>query len=349
MFKVKQLVTAAAILLVASGAMASNFRAADQVYVPAAGHLNASGGTFISDITVSNLENERVTVSVIYTPTTNLAGARQEPQYFNDRFTLEPFERREFRDFLGLAQAQGGLGLASAFGTLIFNACRATANCTVGQDADGNHPDYRDIAVASRIYFAGPNVNSAGTTGQAFPGIPWYNYVSMRAAPSTSGNLSKVAIAGFRQEGFGGQANTQRSNVGVMNASQYATTTLRLTLYQGANRTPIGAPRDVTLAPLNHVQGNLVDLFPGLSTGPTAVNLYVIVEQISSVAEPGAPASCGSDGCPGFLAYGTVLDNLSGDGTTLEAIYEEPLSGTALAAIYGSSAGKPNIRRSVRR
>jgi hypothetical protein len=348
MFKVKQLVTVAALVLVASGAMASNFRAADQIYVPAAGHLNASGGTFISDVTVSNLENESVTVSVIYTPTTNLAGARQEPQYFNDRFTLAPFERKEFRDFLALPQAQGGLGLAAAFGTLIFNGCRATANCTVGQDENGNHPDYRNIAVASRIYFAGPNVATAGTTGQAFPGIPWYNYASMRASQSPSGNLGTVAIAGFRQEGFGGQANTQRGNIGVMNASQYATTQLRLRLFQAGNTNHIGE-RIITLAPLNHVQGNLIDVFQGLQTGPTQINLYVTVEQISSTAEPGAPSTCGSDGCPGFLAYGTVLDNLSGDGTTLEAIYQEPLSDNALSAIYGSSAGKPTYRRSVRR
>jgi hypothetical protein len=348
MFKVKQLVTASALVLVASGAMASNFRAADQVYVPAAGHLNASGGTFISDVTVSNLESESVTVSVIYTPTTNLAGARQEPQYFNDRFTLQPFERKEFRDFLALPQAQGGLGLTSAFGTLIFNACRAGASCIDNQDENGVDPDFRNIAVTSRIYFAGPNVASAGTTGQAFPGIPWYNYASMRAAQSPSGNLGTVAIAGFRQEGFGGQANTQRGNVGVMNASQFATTQLRLRLFQAGSTTPIGE-RIITLAPLNHVQGNLVDVFNTLQTGPTSINLYVTVEQISSTAEPGAPATCGSDGCPGFLAYGTVLDNLSGDGTTLEAIYQEPLSDVALGAIYGSSAGKPNYRRSVRR
>ena len=41
MVKVKNVV-AVAIMFIAGGAMASNFRAADQVYVPAAGHLSGA-------------------------------------------------------------------------------------------------------------------------------------------------------------------------------------------------------------------------------------------------------------------------------------------------------------------
>jgi hypothetical protein len=341
MFKIRNIAVAAALVLVATGAMASNFRTADQVYVPAAGHLNASGGTFISDVFIQNMTNDRVTVSVIFTGTTNLAGAKQEPQYRNDLFTLEPRERREFVDFVGSAQ---GLGQGSFFGTLIFNGCRATANCTVGQDEFGGHPDYRDIAVFSRIYFVGPNGVNAGTTGQAFPGIPWYNYASMRA---NSQGLNRLSITGFRQTGFGGNAGTYRGNVGVMNASQFSKTTLLLKLFTGTG-TQL-SERRITLEPLNHVQGNLTDIFSGLTTGPTSVNLYVTVEQESSEAVAGAPGTCGTDGCPGFLAYGAVLDNISGDGTTLEAVYEKPINGTALEQIYGSAAGKPNYRRAVRR
>ena len=347
MFKVKQLVTAAAVVLVAGSAMASNFRAADQVYIPAAGHINQASGSFISDVTVSNVTSDSVTVSVIYTPTTGVTGPRAEPQYFNDRFTLAPFERREFRDFLGASAAEGGLGLGSAFGTLIFNACRATANCTTGQDENGFHPDYREIVVFSRIYFI-PSGGTA-TTGQAFPGIPWYNYISNRAATAPIGNLGMVSINGFRQTGEDGTPNTQRGNLGLMNASQYSTTTLRIRLWQGSNRTTPIDEAQITLAPLNHVQANLRNFFDALVSSSTAVNLYVTVEQISSTAEPGAPATCGSDGCPGFLAYGAVLDNETDDATTLETVYEEPLSDGALSAIYGSSAGKPVYRRSVRR
>jgi len=90
MFKVKQLTVAAAIALFAGAAMASNFRAADQVYVPAAGHISSASATFISDVFISNLSDQSVDVSVIFS--TGSSGA-QTP--FPKVLTLAPRERRE--------------------------------------------------------------------------------------------------------------------------------------------------------------------------------------------------------------------------------------------------------------
>lgn len=343
MSRFRQIFTATSLVLIAGSAMASNFRAADQVYIPAAGHINQAAGSFVSDVTVSNMSTDSVTVSVIYTPT----GDNQTPDYRNNLFTLAPFERREFPDFVAAA-APNGLGIASGFGTLIFNACRAGADCTTGQDEFGNHPDYRNITVFSRIYFQ-PVAAGSGTTGQAFPGIPWYNYVSSRATTTPSGNLGFVSINGLRQTGTSGVPGTYRGNIGLMNASQFSRTNLRVTLYQGSNRTPLGV-FNKELGPLNHTQGNITDLFPAVGSVPSNVNLYVTVEQTSSTAVAGAPESCGSDGCPGFLAYAAVLDNISADATTVEPVYEQPLTDSALGAIYGlGTGGKPNTRRIVRR
>lgn len=90
-------------------------------------------------------------------------------------------------------------------------------------------------------------------------------------------------------------------------------------------------------------------MFPAFAPGATSTNAYITIEQSNSVATSDAPTSCLPDGCPGFLAYSSVLDNVSTDATTLEAIYEKPLSGEAISAIYGSSGGKPNFRRAVRK
>lgn len=342
------MVVTAALILVAAGAMASNFRAADQVYVPVSGHLTAGAGTFVSDIFISNVTSDPVTVSVIYTRTTNLSGAVQPPQYFNNIFTLGANERRELNDFLGVP-APAGLGLSNAFGTLVFNGCRQGVDCTVNQDVNGGHPDFRDIAVLSRIYLipTGQTPATAATTGQDIAGIPWYHYASSRA--SVPFGLGRLAITGFRQTGTAGQAGTYRGNLGVMNASQFSRTTLLLRLYTGSNRTTPLSERRVTLGPLNHIQASITDLFQGVVAGPQTTNLYVTIEQENSIAEPGAPSTCGADGCPGFLAYGAVLDNVTGDATTLEAIYEKPLSGDAIAAIYGKTGNTPNYRRIVRR
>lgn len=349
MFKSRHMVVTAALILVAASAMASNFRAADQVYLPVAGHLTAGAGTFVSDVFISNMTSDSVTVSVIYTPTTNLSGAVQQPQYFNNVLTLQPNERRELNDFLGVP-APAGLGLSSAFGTLVFNGCRATANCTINQDDNGGHPDFKDIAVLSRIYLipVGQNPSTAATTGQDIPGIPWYNYASSRAA--TPNGLHRLAITGFRQTGTGGQAGTYRGNLGVMNASQFSTTTLLLRLWKGADRTTPVSERRVNLGPLNHVQASITDLFQGVVAGPNTTNLYVTIEQESSTAVAGSPAGCGADGCPAFLAYGAVLDNVTGDATTLESIFERSLTLDMISAIYGKGSNNlPIIRRAVRR
>ena len=347
MFKSRQMVVTAALILVASSAMANNFRAADQVYLPVAGHLTAGAGTFVSDVFISNVTSDSVTVSVIYTPTTNLSGTVQASQYFNNILTLAPNERRELNDFL-FAPAPNGLGLSAAFGTLVFNGCRANANCTVGQAEDGSHPDFRDIAVLSRIYLipTGQNPSTAATTGQDIAGIPWYHYASSRAAAA---GLQRIAISGFRQTGTAGQAGTYRGNLGVMNASQFSSTTLLLQLWTGANRSTPVSTRRVTLGPLNHIQASITDLFQGVVAGPNTTNLYVTIEQESSTPVAGAPASCGTDGCPAFVAYGAVLDNVTGDATTLEAIYEKALTADVVTAIYGKTGTASNYRRVVRR
>ncbi|HYO78609.1 MAG TPA: hypothetical protein VE010_19270, partial [Thermoanaerobaculia bacterium] len=64
----KKLTVAAALMLCAAGASASNFRAADQVYIPIAGHVAGANGTFVTDVYLSNLSSEPVTVSVIFQP-----------------------------------------------------------------------------------------------------------------------------------------------------------------------------------------------------------------------------------------------------------------------------------------
>ena len=73
MFKAKHWGVAAAMMLVAFGAMASNFRVADQVYIPIAGHIQGGSSLFVSDVFISNLTTDQVQVSLIYGPQ-NTAG-----------------------------------------------------------------------------------------------------------------------------------------------------------------------------------------------------------------------------------------------------------------------------------
>ena len=67
----KKLLIATALTMCAAGAYASNFRGADQVYIPTAGRIVQTTGaanTFISDVQLANLTADTVVISVIYQP-----------------------------------------------------------------------------------------------------------------------------------------------------------------------------------------------------------------------------------------------------------------------------------------
>lgn len=337
----RKLLVAAALLLTAAGASASNFRAADQVYIPIAGHAGGASGLFISDVYLANLSSDTVTVSAIYQPL-NVPTDPNNPnsigQNVPNTIELGPWERKEFKDFFPSA-----LGIQSGFGLVILNGCKKGTDCgPATQDEYGYSPNYRTISAESRIYSV-PNPPPANppTTGQLFSGIPWYNFVSENQA---SVGLDKVFITGVTHTGTQG-AGTFRTNFGFINASQFSSTTIVATLYKGgiatANKV---AEATVNLTPLENTQRNFPALFP---TAPLGGNYFVVVEQRNSTPTPDAPASC-TKGCPAFLAYGSVLDNQTGDATTLESQYQVELSGAALNVIYPPSAGKTTYRRTVR-
>ena len=333
-----------AVMLCAAGAFASNFRVADQVYVPAAGHI-ASSRLFLTDVYISNLEDDSVDVSVMF-----IDGSGIKP--FPKLLTLVPRERRELIDFVGAPASAGGLGLNGVLGQLVFYGCKAGQDCTP-DPTTGENPNFRNISVETRIYSV-DNANAgspqtAPSVGQLFAGLPWYTYVS---SDSSAAGLDKVFITGLRNTGGAGQTGTYRTNLGVANASQFSTTTLLLKLFDGKTGTQIGGDKQVTLGPLQISQPGVAALFSPF-VGATATNAYVTVEQIPTATQPTADAAangCGN-GCPAFFAWGSLLDNATGDAITLEAQYLKPLTRGAINCIYTltcASSSVTGLRRAVR-
>jgi hypothetical protein len=335
MLKLQRLVVAAAVTMVAVSAMASNFRAADQIYVPNAGHIQGGSGIFITDAFVSNLSTDSVTISLIFSGLLNGVSAQQN---FNDKFTLAPNERKEFVDFFGTT-----LGLNSAFGQLIFNACKTGTDCVATQDpTTGESPNFRPISVETRIYVG----TSVGTVGQLFAGIPWYNFAS-EDAPT---GYNKIFITGIRNTATSG-AGTFRANIGLTNASQFSNTALVVKLFAG-NTAPNGAPLATyqeNFGPLGFHQQSLSAMFPTVAANAAATNLYVTVEQTSSTPTTDAPTGCLPKGCPAFMAYGSVLDNQSSDPTTLEPQFLGQLNTLQIACIFNPSAATCKDAKSIRR
>ncbi len=315
MFKLKQLGVAAAVALFAGAAMASNFRAADQVYVPAAGHISSASATFISDVFISNLSDQSVDVSVIFA-----SGSSGSQTTFPKILTLAPRERRELLDFMG-----NTLHLSNNLGQLIFNACLSGADCTPDPNT-GLNANFRNISVESRIFSVaiGANPLTAPTNGQLFSGIPWYNFVSETALGA---GLDKVFITGVR--------NTAqfRTNVGFINASQFSTTTVTGTLFNGTTGAQI-AQSSFTLGPLGNLQSNVASVFPAFAQGPTSTNAYIVFQQSATTPTADAATNGCSNGCPAFFAYGSTVDNQTQDATTLEPQYLQPLTSNAITCIY---------------
>jgi hypothetical protein len=312
----------ASLVLSAAVASASSFRAADIVYLPAVARAPGAGGSFFkTDVTIANLSTARVVVTVAYLPT----GGADNTAALSSLKTLATFaagERRELTDIvetLQLGAVDPADGVRKANGYLIFFACRENGDCTA---CDTKPADCLNISVQGRIY----NETSAGTFGQSFPGIPWYSYVSM-----TSGDrgFDKVSINGIRNTGAPGQSGF-RSNIGLVNASQFSTTTLRVSLFSNTG-TLIGT-KDVALGPLGHSQFSVAQNFTSF-TGDG----FAVVEQISASPVPGV-----TDANPGFMAYGSLLDNRTSDPTTLEAQFNVVLP---FDCIYGSKAQKRQVRR----
>jgi len=321
MFKVKQLGVATAIALIAGAAMASNFRAADQVYVPAAGHASSSTATFISDVFISNLSDDSVDISVIYATGANPASNPANLQQFSKVLTLAPRERRELPDFVA-----NTLHLTTALGQLVFNACKAGADCTP-DPSTGLNTNYRNISVESRIYSValGANPSTAPTVGQLFSGIPWYNFVSESASGA---GLDKLFITGIRNTA------QYRTNMGFVNASQFSTTTLTATLFSSTGAQL--AQNSFTLQPLGWLQTQIgsASLFPSFVQASTSTGAYVVVQQGSTQPTSDAAAAGCPTGCPAFFAYGSQLDNQTNDPTTLEPQYLQPLTNNAITCIY---------------
>lgn len=305
-------------LLVAAGAMASNFRVADQVYLPIAGKV----GTFKTDVNISNLSSDAVTVTMALVQGANPGAAA--PQNNFPSITLAAGERREIVDFFPTA-----LGLQSGLGQVLFNACKQGSDCS-GSDQSG----FRNISVESRIYSQDASGN---TSGQGFAGLPWYTYISNNQANNGT-NLDKGFVVGLRQTGAQGQSGTFRTNLGFTNASQFSTTTLTVKLFD-KNSAQIGS-NTVSLGPLGQSQPALAGLFPGVSGS----GLWMTVEQtaVTPTADASNPVFGCTDGCPGFFTYASVLDNVTQDPTTLESQFLVPLTSQALGVIF--PAGKTPSR-----
>jgi len=160
-------------------------------------------------------------------------------------------------------------------GFVMLFACREGSDCT---QCDA---DCRRITARARVF----TTDAEGKTyGQLVPGVP---------SQSLHGPDDRVFLTGIRQTG------AFRTNVGLLNASEQAETTLRLRLHDASGERGVYEQR---LPPLAFVQGSVAAMFPGF-TGEG----WIAIESGSM-----AP----------FLAFASMIDNASNDPVYLESQVE---------------------------
>jgi len=339
------LLTAAAILLVTAPALAS-FQAADLIYIPAAAQTAGTGAAvWATDLYITNVDQVAIDVAMVYLP----SGLTSNGGYFVDRtFWLGGREEDGF-GFINEALADippnGTVVLRDVVGEYWVD--QAGLNGLGGMvifayEADTLEDDgtrvFRNAIANARIYndtlLWEPDPDGHGFTeepasfGQSMPGVPWYN-VADPAAISDERDLTYMVLTG------GEETDRYRYNVGLFNVSDPQTQiTVALEAFQ-ANGEPYVDDEGNPLIALQTVPV-LAQLqwFRAFSTlwGLDEVESAII--KISFVAWQ----SSSPDPVPGFIAYGSMIDNSVNDPTTIMGAFGEPYD---VECVWPGGGGTP--------
>ena len=323
-------------LLLACGTTTAwaGFLAADLVYVPVVAHTEGDNGTiWRSDVYITNVDDVPVDVAVVYLPS----------GLFSNAFRVD--DRTAFlggrdEDHFGIIE-QTLAGIPSG-GTVVLEDPVGThwaddigqngngALIVFAYEADTLEDDgsriFRNVVVESRTYNVAtiliPDDDGDDTTyqevegsyGQTVPGVPWYNTADLFFVDDDRSLNELVLVGGVESESL-------RYNVGLFNASDPQTSlTVVLQPFQ-ANGEPFeddeGAVKRIAVSvpPLAHLQyfrplQSLLDIDEA-----TAVTWRITIVSANSTASEPQTA---------LTAYGSVIDNSTGDPTTILPSFVDP-------------------------
>ncbi len=316
-------------LILAALPAAASWQAAELIYVPAVAHTEgAAGSEWRTDLFITNMDDVNMDVAMVYLP----SGLVDNGFRFSDRSTwLGPREDQGFgfvnealadippngtvvlRDVVGeywVEQAGlGGLGAMVIFayeaGTLEDDGTKvdalAIANARIFNDTTVWVPEGHGF------------VEEPATYGQGMPGVAWYNLADPAAVTEDVDYSYMVLVAGEENPRY-------RFNVGVLNASDPQTTiTIALQPFQANGEPYLNEDENPIVSlqvvpPLAHLQFFRVFNTWGLE------NIEPSMVKVSFVAW----ASNNPDPVPAFATYGSLVDDVSGDPTTVMGSFGMP-------------------------
>jgi len=343
--------------IAASPALAS-FQASDLIYVPVAAHNEGvEGSLWQTDLYITNVEDVAVDVAIFFFP----SGLLNNASYLSRSHGLAGRSDQGFayvNEALADIPAGGSVLLVDVVGEYWFADLESLA--TLGGmvvfayeagslDATGNRVP-RNVVVHSRtsnlttIYVPDPHLEGAFTEqptsyAQTVHGVPWYDLADPSAIDEELGlDFTYQVLLGATE------SEALRFNLGIFNASDPQTSiTVKVQPFQ-ADGTPFLTEDEseialsVTLPPLAHIQYNRI-LTRTLEIDETELASFRVsfVSWTTSSPEPK----------PAFTCYGSVVDALSNDPTTVQPSFEAPYDVDCVWSVFDDEGGQPAPGRST--
>lgn len=347
---------------------AASFRASDLLYIPAVSHTSGSQGSeWRTDLYITNVDDVAIDVMMVYLPSglrNNAPLVRDRSQWLGGRASdgfgfiderladippkgtvvIEDPVGEYWASILGLAGNGAMIVYASEAGSLDPDGNRVVRNAIV----------YARIYNQAQIWEQDPDdatiFTQADTTyGQVMPGVPWYD-LGDPAVVDLPADPDQLPEYDFSVELLQGAQENEayRFNLGILNASDPQTQiTVEVRPYR-ADGTAFTDTNDnairlvATVPPLNHLQ-----YFQILR------NVLGIDEDISEVLVRVKVLSWSTnnpDAIVAFTTYGSVIDNVSNDPTTLLPSFLDPYNVDCVWAFGEKAAGAvPRATRLARR
>lgn len=274
-------------------------RPADQLYIPIVAHV----GTYSTDLTVTNLGTDRVSINLLFAPNN---GPVNPNGWRLNVLTLDPGESSKPHEI-------GEFGIAGQ-GQLVIDACKVGAFCSPSIDpaSDPLAQRYRENAGAMRVISASARIyssNGLGTRGDSIVATPWH---ALPGADLVDVGMDRVQVGGIKSDARYG------TQIGLVNGSQFSATFLTAILRDGMNVEYARA--SVRLDPMESTKQSAEQMFPNafgtnrLNRTTPISNPWIEVIQAVVIPTEQAAAMVGCEnGCPRFDAYASVTDSASGD------------------------------------
>jgi len=319
--------------LLAAGPVLAGFGAAELIYIPVASHSpGAVGSLWRTDLYITNVDDVAIDVAIAYLP----SGLQNNGPIFFSRDTwLGGREEDEFgliNEELADIPPNGTIVIRDIVGEYWVSILGANGNGALVltiYEADTLEDDGTNVAAlaisTARIYnqatiwVPDPDnedefLEKGAQYGQAMPGVPWYNLAD-------GGAVDETIDFSFEELTGGEENNRLRYNVGMVNASDPLTSlTMRFQPFQPNGEPYLDDEENEIMTIIPVPPGAQVQFFRPFRddweiTEVEGATVQVAIEGWSSQ---------GSDPIPMMSSYGSMVNNNSGDPTSILPSFAYP-------------------------